>query len=152
MNRDPDKHKIIRDIGFSLLDAGRIIKVRADGFSMFPSLKPGSTVYIQPINGDITPLPGEIVAWKRESGLVVHRLVRILKNESSILFITRGDSCANEDKAVGADQVVGKVVRVEDLKGRTITGEDLIRKPFYLYNREFVRILLIVRKLLNTIS
>jgi len=148
MNKDPDKHKIIRDIGFSLLAEGRIIKVRADGFSMFPSLKPGSMIYIQPITGDTTPLPGEIVAWKRESGLVVHRLVRILKNDGNILFITRGDSCTNEDKAVGADQVVGKVFRVEDLKGRIITGEDLIRKPVYLYNR----ILSVVRKLLNIIS
>lgn len=148
MNKDLYKHKIIRDIGFSLLAEGRIMKVRADGYSMFPSLKPGSVIYIQPVTGDTTPFPGEIVAWKRESGLVVHRLVRILKNDGNILFITRGDSCTIEDKAVGADQVVGKVIRVEDLKGRIITGEDLIRKPVYLYNR----ILSVVRKLLNIIS
>jgi signal peptidase I len=152
MNKDPHKYKIIKDIGFSLLEEGKIIKVRADGYSMFPSVKPGSLVFIQPAKDDVTLLPGEIVAWKRESGLVVHRLVRILKNDSSIQFVTRGDSCANEDKAVSKDQVVGKVIRIEILSGRIITGEDLIRRPVYLYNRILVRILLIIRKLLNIVS
>jgi len=152
MNKDPQKYKILRDIGFSLLEEGKIIKVRADGFSMFPSLKPGSVIFIQPVTVESTPMPGEIVAWKRESGLVVHRLIRILKNDNNILFITRGDSCANEDKAIAADQVVGKVIRTEGPKGKVITGKDLIRKPVYLYNRIFVRVILVIRKMLNIIS
>lgn len=152
MNKEPHKHKILRDIGFSLLEEGKIIRVRADGFSMFPSVKPGSVVSIQPAKGDVSPVPGEIVAWKRESGLVVHRLVRIVINAGNISYITRGDSCANEDQAVGADQLVGKVIRIEDLQGRIISEKDLVRKPVYLYNRVFVRLLLIVRKLLNIIS
>ena len=147
MNSDPDKHKIIRDIGFSLLAEGKMIKIRADGYSMYPSVKPGSVVHIHPVTEDATPMPGEIVAWKRESGFVVHRLIRKIKNVGIMLYVTRGDSCTNEDAPIGADKVVGKVIRIEDLKGRITSGDDLIRKPAYLLNRSLVRILIRFRKL-----
>ena len=104
MNSDPDKHKIIRDIGFSLLAEGKVIKIRADGYSMYPSVKPGSLVHIHPVTEDATPMPGEIVAWKRESGFVVHRLISIIKNDGNILYVTRGDSCTNEDAPIGAER------------------------------------------------
>lgn len=149
MNSDPYKHKIIRDIGFSLLAEGKVIKIRADGYSMYPSVKPGSVVHIHPVTEDTTPMPGEIVAWKRESGFVVHRLIRIIKNDGNILYVTRGDSCANEDAPISADKVVGKVIRIEDLKGRVTSGEDLIRKPSWFLNKSLVRILIRFRKLLH---
>jgi hypothetical protein len=74
MNK-PDNHIIIKDIGFSLLAEGTTIKVRADGYSMYPAIKPGSVVLIEPLPESFLPFPGEIIAWKRESGFVVHRLV-----------------------------------------------------------------------------
>ncbi len=149
MNSDPDKHKIIRDIGFSLLAEGKVIKIRADGYSMYPSVKPGSLVHIHPVTEDTASMPGEIVAWKRESGFVVHRLIRIIKNDGNILYVTRGDSCKNEDAPIGAYKIVGKVIRIEDLKGRITSGEDLIRKPSWFLNRSLVRILIRFRKLLH---
>lgn len=148
MNKDKHK-KIIRDIGFSLLSEGKVIKIRADGYSMYPSVKPGSIVHIQAITEDTAPMPGEIVVWKRKSKFVVHRLIRIIQNNDNILYVTRGDSCSNEDAPDSADKLVGKVIRIEDPKGYITTGNDLIRKPDYLLNRSLVRILIIFRKLMR---
>ena len=148
MNKDKHK-KIIRDIGFSLLSEGKVIKIRADGYSMYPSVKPGSIVHIQAITEDTAPMPGEIVVWKRKSKFVVHRLIRIIQNNDNILYVTRGDSCSNEDAPDSADKLVGKVIRIEDPKGYITTGNDLIRKPYYLLNRSLVRILIIFRKLMR---
>jgi signal peptidase I len=149
MNKASDNHIIVKNIGFSLLSEGTSLKVKADGYSMYPSIKPGSVILIEPLADGLSPLPGEIIAWKRESGLVVHRLVKITKEENKISYITRGDSCVCEDQPILRDQIAGKVIRVETPSGTILSsGNKLIRKPFYLYNRLMVWVLLRIRKLL----
>jgi len=147
MNSDPDNHIIIKEIGFSLLAEGTTLRVKAEGYSMYPSIKPGSSILIEPVSDGYFPSPGEIIAWKRKTGLVVHRLVRIVKEDTEILYITRGDSCANEDPPVTHDQIAGKVIQVETPAGITLaSGDNLIRKPSYLYNRLMVWVMVRVRK------
>jgi signal peptidase I len=150
MNKSSDNHIIVKSIGFSFLDEGTTLKIKADGYSMYPSIKPGSVILIEPLADGLFPSPGEIIAWKRESGLVVHRLVRITKDENKISYITRGDSCAYEDKPIIRDQIAGKVIRVETPSGMILSSEDnLIRKPSYLYNRLMVWVLVRIKKLFN---
>lgn len=152
MNIERDEHIKIRDASFSLLAEGKTLKVRAEGYSMFPSIKPGAVILIEPIPEGSFPSPGEIVAWKRESGFVVHRLIRILRDGEKAIFITRGDSCAYEDKPVNPDQVAGRVIKVESVNGREISsGDNLIRKPSYLYNRLMVWGLIIYKRIKDII-
>ncbi len=153
MNRDPVNNIIVKEIGFSLLAEGKTLRVKADGFSMYPSIKPGSILLVEPVAAGHFPLPGEIIAWKRQSGLVAHRLVRIVKEGSREVFITRGDSCACEDQPVIYDQIAGKVIQVETPEGTSLaSGDNLIRKPFYLYNRLMVWALVRIRRVLSHLS
>ncbi len=150
MNKIHGKHIIVKDLGFSLLAEGTALKVKADGYSMFPSIKPGSVILIEPLPEGLYPKPGEIIAWKRESGLVVHRVVRIIDEKKRRSFITRGDSCRYEDPPVFPDQIAGKVIHVETRSGKLVAvGDKLIRKPSYLYNRVLVWVLVRVMKLFN---
>ncbi len=139
-------HTIVKDISFSLLEEGISVKVRADGYSMYPSIRPGSLIHIEPLRNEL-PGPGDIVAWKRSSGFVVHRLVRIEGTGSSITFITRGDSCMNEDQPVKT--LAGKVVRIEDENGNIerIGNKDTI--PSYRFNRGMVMCILILKKIFS---
>jgi signal peptidase I len=148
MNRATDNNDIIRDVGLSLLSNGKTIKVIAGGYSMFPEIKPGTLIFIEPIPEGSFPSPGEIIAWKRESGLVVHRVIRILRNGPLTTFITRGDSCAREDNPLPVDLIAGKVIRTEDGSGKILSGDKLVRKPLYLYNRIIVWILLRIRRII----
>jgi signal peptidase I len=149
MNKASDNHITIKDISFSLIAEGTTLKLNADGYSMYPTIKPGSVVLIEPLSEGLPPSPGEIIAWKRESGFVVHRLVRIIIENNNIKHITRGDSCAYEDQPVFSEQIAGKVVRVETKTGRILSsGDNLILKPLYLYNRLLVWALLRIRKIL----
>jgi len=150
MNKTPDNHIIVKNIGFSLLAEGTTLRIRADGYSMYPSIKPGSVVLIEPFPGCSSPSPGEIIAWKREAGFVVHRLVRIIREGNTTNFFTRGDSCAYEDQPINPDQIAGKVVQVETITGSIISsGNELVRKPSYLYNRLVVWILVRLRRVFN---
>ena len=149
MNKVSANHIIVKNIGFSLLDEGTTIRVKTDGYSMYPFIKPGAIILIEPLKEESVPVPGEIIAWKRESGFVVHRLIRIVKSGNEVRYITRGDSCSFKDQPVSREQIAGKVVRIETGSGKIkVSGNELIRKPVYLYNRFLVWGLLRVKRVL----
>jgi len=141
-------HSLLKEVGFSLLAEGRTIKVRADGFSMYPGIKPRSVIFIEPLQ-DISVLsPGDIVAWKRDSGFVVHRLVRIYREEEETYVVTRGDSSLYEDDPVSKDLLAGRVVKVEDPLGRPVRGERYLnKKPNYCLNRFLLMIILQISRI-----
>ena len=48
MSKNHLSHTVLKEIGFSLLAEGKTIRVKAEGFSMYPSIKPGSVIFIEP--------------------------------------------------------------------------------------------------------
>ncbi len=136
MNNKQNNYSIIREISFTLLAEGKSIKIRADGFSMYPAIKPGSLIYIEPSGSRFLPVPGEIIAWKRKSGFVVHRLIRIIIKENQTFYITRGDACVREDQPIASGDVAGRVVRVVEHKGEIVKEKKILySKPNYKFNR-----------------
>ena len=59
---------MIKNTGLTLLSEGKTIRIKAHGYSMYPCIKPGSLVLIEPINLKGVPVPGEIIAITRENG------------------------------------------------------------------------------------
>ena len=135
-------YTILKDIGFRLLAEGKTIRVKAEGISMYPSIKSGSVIFIESLKQGIEPVPGEIIAWKRDSGIVVHRLVSTYITKHQKYYVTRGDSSLAEDEPVLLEQIAGKVVRVENPEGKPVSPEKYInKKPNYSLNRLLVRII-----------
>lgn len=135
-------------MGSSLLSEGKTIRIKAHGYSMYPSIKPGSLIIIEPLSQKGNPVAGEIVAIKRENGLIVHRLVRIVIKDGVRTYIARGDSNAYADAPITIDRISGRVVRAEP------TGENpepadirINKKPHYIYNRIRVIIILLKKKM-----
>jgi signal peptidase I len=142
-------HNVIKELGFSLLDEGKTLRIRAEGYSMFPVIKPGNFIFVEPVTDLVA---GDIIAWKRETGFVVHRLIRVISRDDQLFYITRGDSCANEDTPVMKSQVAGKVIYIEKLSGyRRPVKNRLISKFDYIYNRFLVWLLLRFRRVLKII-
>jgi signal peptidase I len=142
MSKDHLSYTVLRDIGFSLLDEGKTIRVKAEGISMYPSIKSGSVIFIEPFRQGTEPVPGEIIAWKRDSGIVVHRLISIYRQKNQKYYVTRGDSSLVEDEPVLSEQIAGRVIRVENSEGKPVPPEKYInKKPNYSINRFLVRII-----------
>jgi len=140
----------LKEIGFTLLAEGKILKIKADGYSMYPTIKPGSVIFIDRLDPGNEPVTGEIIAWKKEAGFVVHRLIKTVKNNEEISFITRGDSCLAEDQPVTFDQLAGRVINIESASGKIIPGSEYLAKvPNYRLNRLKVWIILKSRKLMR---
>jgi signal peptidase I len=141
-------HTLLKDVGFSLLAEGRTIRVRADGYSMYPGIKPGSVIYIEPLPDDKFPAVGEITALKKDSGFIVHRLVRIFEEGGMKYVVTRGDSMREEDDPEPASHIAGRVARVELPSGKVIDEKSLNNKnPNYSLNSLLLRIILQISRI-----
>jgi signal peptidase I len=148
MNNIRKKHTIIKNIGLSLLSEGKTIRIKAHGYSMYPSIKPGSLILIEPIKLKGLPKPGEIIAIKRENGLVVHRLVRSVVNNGVTSYIARGDSNAYADNPINIGKIAGRVVGAETTGENPVKADISINKnPNYISNRLRVIFLILWRKI-----
>ena len=108
---------------------GNSIRFRAPGDSMYPTICDGDLITVQPIKpSDI--IIGDIILYRHESGITVHRVMRIIKrsekysrsapkgpqdrsSSETLQFSFRGDAAIVLDNPVSADQILGKVVSIE---------------------------------------
>jgi len=147
MNNYGKNHTIVKNVGLTLLSEGKTIRIKAHGYSMYPCIKPGSLILIEPIHLKGLPVPGEIIAIQRKNGLVVHRLTRIIVKNGITLFIARGDSNAYADNPININKIAGRIVGAETSGENPVRADIRINtKPSYFYNRIRVIGLLIWKK------
>jgi Peptidase S24-like. len=132
MNTRSDNHSIVKDIGLTLLSEGKSIRIKAHGYSMYPCIKPGSLILIEPLSIKGMPRPGEIIAIRRESGLIVHRLSKIISKNGITCYIARGDSNAYADNPLKIDKIAGRIVRAES------TGENPVPADIRLTQNQII--------------
>jgi signal peptidase I len=148
MNNLHNNHAIVKDIGLILLSEGKTIRIKASGYSMYPCIKPGSLILIEPLNIRGMPRAGEIIAIRRETGLIVHRLSKIIVKNGVTFYIARGDSNAYADNPVKIDKIAGRIVRAESTGENTVPADIRINtKPDYFINRIRVIGLLLLKKI-----
>ena len=136
MNKREKSGEILKNVGFTLLSEGKTIRIKAHGYSMYPCIKPGSLILIEPIKIKGNPVPGEIIAIKRESGLIVHRLSRITVNSGITTYIARGDSNALEDDPITIGRIAGRIVGAESTGENPVPADIRVNtKPRYFTNR-----------------
>jgi signal peptidase I len=138
----------LKDMSLTLLSEGKTIRIKAHGYSMYPAIKPGSLILIEPLKSKGRPVPGEIVAIKRENGLVVHRIKSRTVKDGDTWYIARGDSNPRSDNPVKIDKIVGRVIKSEP------TGENpdpadirINTKTNYIFNRFRVIFIFIMKKI-----
>lgn len=143
MNKSHRFSSSVKDMSTSLLSQGTTIRIKAHGYSMYPSIKPGSLLIIEPIKVKGAPVKGEIVAIKREGGLVVHRVIKITIENGVRKYVARGDSNAFADAPVGIDMIAGRIIKAEATAENPVPDNIRIHKnPNHFLNR--LRIILIM--------
>ena len=86
------------------LRKGRAIDIRAFGFSMWPRIKDGALVHIEPCDGERVQ-PGDVVLFERSERLVLHRVLRVARHR----LLLKGDACLDVDGWVSRKRVVGRL-------------------------------------------
>lgn len=148
MNKEKSR-EIIKNVGSDLLNEGRTIRLDAHGYSMYPSIKPGTTLFIEPVGIKGEPEKGEIIAIWSKNGLTVHRLTSFTEINGVKHYITRGDSNAFSDEPVTYDRIAGRITGAES------TGKADIRireRHCYFCNRIIVILIRLLHKLRKTLG
>jgi polysaccharide export outer membrane protein len=97
--------KLFLNISASLLKSGYSIEFHASGKSMYPTIRDGELITVQPVT--ISEVKnGDIVLYRNEKGVIAHRVVHV--NKPNLLL--RGDSSNTLDAPVMPDQILGKVI------------------------------------------
>lgn len=143
-----NKSELLKNVSYNLLAEGKTIRIKAQGYSMYPAIKPGSVLLIEPLKVKGRPVAGEIVAIIRKNGLIVHRITSIIKIDGKDHYIARGDSNARADDPVNPGLIAGRVVRAET-SGLNQVLADISKneKPDYILNRIRVVSIILWKKL-----
>ncbi|HUS85978.1 MAG TPA: S24 family peptidase [Bacteroidales bacterium] len=143
-NRPAGDKKVLKEFAFGLLKEGTSVRIIASGYSMYPSIKPEDIIIIHPIPDPLSLIPGEIIAWQRDTDFVVHRLIHIAGYNNRKYFLTRGDSSLSSDQTIGPDQLAGKVTSIER-HGRTLPRLPNAFIPEWRYGLNRKKVWFIVR-------
>jgi signal peptidase I len=96
-----------------LLDRGALLRFEAHGRSMYPFIKHGDIIIVEPQNGSSVSM-GDIIFYRRlEGSTTAHRLVKINDWKDSIVLQTKGDALKYADPPVTPAQVMGRVIMIE---------------------------------------
>lgn len=120
---------LLLDLTAELLSRGTTVRFRPSGRSMYPSIREGELITVEPVVPSDVKL-GDIVLYGTERGLIAHRVVEVsnraagfsLRASSSrdvLVFQLRGDASLSCDQPVVAHQILGRVVGVKR-NGRSV--------------------------------
>jgi signal peptidase len=108
-----------------LLTAGKAVRFRAGGGSMWPLIRDGDVLLVQPVDAGAVRV-GDTVLFHCSTGRVLaHRVIRVRTTGTDRRFTVQGDARPRPDGQIGEEQVYGRVVSVE--RGRVRI--DLRRPP-----------------------
>jgi signal peptidase I len=89
-----------------------VLKLRATGVSMLPTLWPGDLLTIECLRPEEAE-PGEIVLYMRSDRFFVHRIVSKKLSLDNTSLVTRGDCMPDDDPPIGKNELLGRVTEVE---------------------------------------
>lgn len=81
--------------------------------SMMPNINKGDVVIIEKINDYNKIKEGQVIAYKYNDVIVVHRLQRIIKEREKFYFYTKGDANSMEDPYVIYQEMIVGIVNIK---------------------------------------
>ena len=78
--------------------------------SMEPNISKGDAVIIKKIDGKSPVNKGQIIAYKKDNVIIIHRVVNLKKVNNKTVYITKGDANnANDSSTVSRKSIIGVV-------------------------------------------
>ncbi len=109
----------ILSLGAEILRRGDLLCFRAKGRSMYPFIRDGDVLTVEPVNASELRL-GEIAFYRTASRGVAHRFIGTSRTNGRISLILQGDRSIRPDPPVEADWILGRVTEISR-NGRTVS-------------------------------
>jgi len=94
-----------------LLLRSQAFRFRVASWSMYPTLRKGDRVTVEPVSATSLQV-GEVILYHNCGKLICHRVVAVDTAEPGTRIITKGDAAVGCDAPLLPDQVLGRVVGV----------------------------------------
>jgi Peptidase S24-like len=105
-----DEEQIKCELAAQVLKDSGMLRLRASGSSMLPSVWPGDILTIRPQRFERWR-PGDIALYMRAGHFFIHRVITV--SNSGDFLIVQGELLPQPDPPVVAEEVLGKVVAIE---------------------------------------
>src|ERR1700730_15126433 len=89
-----------------------VLKLRATGVSMLPTLWPGDLLTVQSCRPEQAKC-GEIVLYMRRGRFFIHRMVSKNPTKDEAFLITRGDCMPKDDPPLRRGDLLGKITEIQ---------------------------------------
>jgi signal peptidase I len=100
------------DLAAEALRSWGVVKLRATGASMLPTLWPGDLLTVRAVGPEQVE-PGEVVLYMRQERFFIHRIVSKDLTREDAPLVTRGDCMSENDPAIERSELLGKVTEVQ---------------------------------------
>jgi len=90
------------------ISKGHSVQTVASGYSMFPFLRKGDILTIEPVPMEMIKL-GDIVVFERGEKWIAHRVIKIRNSKEGFEFLLRGDTNLRFDSVVNSENYAGAV-------------------------------------------
>ena len=106
--KQQELNKQLLDFAEALLEDNHQLSFSMCGNSMYPTLKAGDVGIVKKCS--IADLKiGDIIVFKQKGKLIAHRLISIIAENESYLFVAKGDKNSHPDKPFTVEALVGTV-------------------------------------------
>src|SRR6266496_4105785 len=103
-----DQNALKCELATEVLRSSGTLRLRVTGWSMLPTIFPGDILTIERIHSDALS-EGDIVLFRRDRRLYVHRFVARIGQGEPADIMTRGDSMPAPDPPVSKGDLLGRV-------------------------------------------
>jgi signal peptidase I len=108
---EPPSDSVVKAVLDLWRECHKAHEVPIRGRSMFPALRSGDVVRVEPNLASIGP--GVIVVFRQGGDLIAHRVLRTWQvGQGRRAYLTQGDRCSYSDPPLEADRILGQVVGV----------------------------------------
>ena len=90
---------------------GTLVRFRAEGDSMYPTIRDGEAITIAPVS-TAEVVRGDVLLCRHDKRVLAHRVVAVTARAGDHLFHLRGDAKAACDAPIVAGDVMGRVISV----------------------------------------
>jgi hypothetical protein len=100
------------ELSCEILNQGYRLRCRTMGTSMFPLLRPGNVIQVEPVTSDKLRR-NDVIVYREGNALVGHRLLEKRMYQGRLVLITRGDAFPpGSSEQIPAEKNLGRVVSV----------------------------------------
>jgi signal peptidase I len=118
-HRIPTMHELVirqselADVATEVLARGGLFCFKASGSSMFPFIRSGALVYIEPMDTGLLKV-GDVVLYRRGRSIAVHRVVGEKRQDGVVRILIRGDADSGPPEAVPPRDIIGLVAGIDN--------------------------------------